>query len=815
LEQRTMETILVTKTQADVDQAMRERGIAKQRQKVERIQNYVSPSQTPAGVALVRRSVEPIVERIKAVIASKGTPGFGGADIPLFEKIDPYLMAYLTMQACIDGAIQRKSLLSVAVTAARAIEAEVNAAQFAKDDPLTWSRIVRRTGNSITNRKRRAKGVIRDRDAQTISWSVNQALKVGTRLVACVEEATGLITTTLLNEMGKSKRLQHRVAFTEKLDEWMADYNAAYVLTKPIFLPMVERPKPWTTIYDGGYYVKPPTARETCLITAITKGHREVLEGADLSSVFQAVNALQETPWAINTDILAVMVHAWEHSMDHPALPDREDRPMPPWTDAEEYDERGGPIRKIWRRQARLAKEHNNTQRGRRLDFLRHIRVAQDYQDVERLYFPYFLDFRGRAYPLSSSISPQGADHSRALLRFAQPKVLGSEGWDWLRIHGANLFGEDKIPFQERIEWVEEHHKLIRACAQDPHGILWWTEADSPWQFLAFCFEYSEACEYSGGPEEYPSSLVVHVDGSCNGLQHYAALLRDEEAGRAVNLVPGDTPQDIYRVVAECTEAKLRAVPEDHPDFWHAQGWLSFGIDRKITKRAVMTVPYAVSYRSALAYVREAVREKIDVGDAENPFGEAITEATLTLGHYVWEAIQEVVTSAIVGMAYLKRVAQICNDHQQPIIWRSPIGLVCYQGYRDTTRRRVRTKFHGSQVVFSVREPLDTLDTRKQLSAIAPNFIHSMDASALMFTVNLLHDQGIRHFAMVHDSYGTHAANMAPLNVALRAVFVAIYQQQNWLLDFAQQTAPIDPGPPPAPGDLDVREVMHSPYFFA
>jgi hypothetical protein len=44
-------------------------------------------------------------------------------------------------------------------------------------------------------------------------------------------------------------------------------------------------------------------------------------------------------------------------------------------------------------------------------------------------------------------------------------------------------------------------------------------------------------------PEEYPSSLPVHMDGSCNGLQHYAALGRDEAGGRAVNLLPADAPQ--------------------------------------------------------------------------------------------------------------------------------------------------------------------------------------------------------------------------------------------------------------------------------
>ena len=43
----------------------------------------------------------------------------------------------------------------------------------------------------------------------------------------------------------------------------------------------------------------------------------------------------------------------------------------------------------------------------------------------------------------------------------------------------------------------------------------------------------------SGNPEEYISHLHIHQDGSCNGLQHYAALGRDIEGAHQVNLGPG------------------------------------------------------------------------------------------------------------------------------------------------------------------------------------------------------------------------------------------------------------------------------------
>ena len=41
------------------------------------------------------------------------------------------------------------------------------------------------------------------------------------------------------------------------------------------------------------------------------------------------------------------------------------------------------------------------------------------------------------------------------------------------------------------------------------------------------------------------------MDGSCNGLQNFSAMLRDEVGGKAVNLIPSDKPQDVYMEVVK------------------------------------------------------------------------------------------------------------------------------------------------------------------------------------------------------------------------------------------------------------------------
>lgn len=105
---------------------------------------------------------------------------------------------------------------------------------------------------------------------------------------------------------------------------------------------------------------------------------------------------------------------------------------------------------------------------------------------------------------------------------------------------------------------MQSHLDDAADSADDPlGGRRWWLEAESPWQALAACCELTAALR-SPDPSAHLCSLPVQLDGSCNGLQHYAALGRDEAGGRAVNLIPTEVspsdpesakPQDVYSKV--------------------------------------------------------------------------------------------------------------------------------------------------------------------------------------------------------------------------------------------------------------------------
>merc|ERR1712070_928083 len=113
-------------------------------------------------------------------------------------------------------------------------------------------------------------------------------------------------------------------------------------------------------------------------------------------------------------------------------------------------------------------------------------------------------------------------------------------------VHLANFAGKDKMSFDDRAKYVDDNMESVRESVRDPFsGNKWWMELDDPFQGLATCREIVHAVD-SGNPETYMCSLPVHMDGSCNGLQHYAAIGRDTIGGKAVNLLEGDGPEDVY-----------------------------------------------------------------------------------------------------------------------------------------------------------------------------------------------------------------------------------------------------------------------------
>lgn len=213
------------------------------------------------------------------------------------------------------------------------------------------------------------------------------------------------------------------------------------------------------------------------------------------------------------------------------------------------------------------------------------MRLACVLRHAEYFYYDMFMDWRGRFYSVGDYINYQGHKLGLALLEFAQPKRLGVEGFDYIKIYGANLYGV-KGTIKARLDWVEHnHHNILGMNREFMRGA---SECEI---FVAFAIEYGRIVN-TENPSEYQSRLPILVDCTCNGLQHLAAMVGDCDLGRDVNLVNDLVLHDVYnRVAVKCATTLEKKC--------------GVRVDRAMIKKVVMTIPYNASKHTIASYLAE------------------------------------------------------------------------------------------------------------------------------------------------------------------------------------------------------------------
>lgn len=679
------------------------------------------------------------------------------------------------------------------------------------------------------------------------AWQNEETVHVGIRLIEAVIEATGLVVMTR-PYAGDAKRDGEYIELAEEYVNILSKRAGALAGIAPMYQPCVVPPKPWTSPTSGGYWAagrKPLT-----LVRAPSKRALERYNDVYMPEVYEAVNTIQNTAWKINKKVLSVVneIINWKNCpvSDVPMMDAQ--RPEKP----DEFTVNDEVLFKAWKKEAAAIYRKEKARVSKRLSMEFIVGQANKFNQFKRIWFPYNMDWRGRVYAVSM-FNPQGNDMTKGLLTLADGKPIGEEGFYWLKIHGANCAGVDKVPFPERIKWVENNVDHIIASAKDPLGYTWWAEQDSPFCFLAFCFEYAGVAHHG---LSYNCSLPLAFDGSCSGIQHFSAMLRDEIGGSAVNLLPSKEVQDIYRIVAdkvvEVLKVDAKQGTADTVELIEKDGemvekyitgtsklanqWLTFGVNRGVTKRSVMTLAYgSKEYGFRDQILEDTINPAIDNGK-----GNMFTQPHQAAGYMaklIWNAVSETVVAAVEAMNWLQQsasllAAEVKDKKTKEVLrkacavhWVTPDGFPVWQEYRKPVQKRLNLMFMGE---FRLQPTVNTtkdsgIDAHKQKSGIAPNFVHSQDGSHLRMTIVHAHRAyGIESFAVIHDSFGTIPADAGSLFKAVRESMVNTYENNDVLADFYEQFADqlhesqLEKMPAlPSKGTLDIRSILDSDFAFA
>eukprot|EP00252_Welwitschia_mirabilis_P023890 TRINITY_DN6880_c0_g2_i1.p1 TRINITY_DN6880_c0_g2~~TRINITY_DN6880_c0_g2_i1.p1 ORF type:complete len:988 (-),score=209.84 TRINITY_DN6880_c0_g2_i1:846-3809(-) len=609
--------------------------------------------------------------------------------------------------------------------------------------------------------------------------------------------------TTVGEKSGKKTRRYGVIECDPLLRKGIGE-NARHMVIP--YMPMLVRPVPWTRYNKGGYLFLPSYVMRI----HGARQQREALKRAppkQLGRVYQVLNILGSTKWRINNRVLDVVDKIWSEGGGIADLVDRRDIPLPEKPETEDEKE----LRK-WRWRMRKTKKENSEMHSQRCDVELKLSVARKMKDESYFYYPHNIDFRGRAYPMHPYLNHLGSDMCRGVLEFAEGRPLGKNGLSWLKIHAANLFGGgvDKLSFESRMAFIEDNMNDIIDSAEKPlNGRRFWLQAEDPFQFLATSMNIADALKCSN-PESFVCYTPVHQDGSCNGLQHYAALGRDRLGAEAVNLTCGDKPADVYSEIAARVDQIMRMdASKDISTSKHAH-WarmLLGQVDRKLVKQTVMTSVYGVTFVGAREQLKKRLKERGIFSDETDLYNASLYAARVTLA-----ALGEMFKAARSIMSWLGDCAKVIAAENQTVRWTTPLGLPVVQPYHKRSKKIIKTSLQ----FMALQEESNQVMVQRQRTAFPPNFVHSLDSSHMMMTALACNKAGLI-FAGVHDSYWTHASDVDTMNRILREKFVELYKQPilEDLLESFQKSFPNMVFPPlPERGDFVLEEVSNSPYFF-
>jgi DNA-directed RNA polymerase len=589
------------------------------------------------------------------------------------------------------------------------------------------------------------------------------------------------------------------------------DGHAIREKLRPRYLPMVITPLAWQEKNDhqdraeGGY-----VRIRTPLISKITKSQREYLLRADLNRVFDCLNAVCSVGLRINKRMLAVVEHVWNTGGGVMGIPKRDPEPIP--DRPADYKSMDALTRQKWRRSCCAIHRRNIATKSERKQVISTIAIAEQFVDEETIYYPHQMDYRGRCYPISQPLHHQGMDHHVSMMQF-------SNGLDApvseVFVHAANCYGYDKVSYKEREEWGHANMRAMLECAEDPQGTEFWRLADKPFQFLAACF----ALRY---PED-AAHLPISSDGTCNGLQHYAAMLRDDKLARLVNLIPGYKPESIYTIV---TENLVKSVNED---IINAVGQVQYAGEnntlksitirelaklslpfaiRKVVKQPVMTDLYGVTLTGARLQVQGILSQSPTVTK------EMRFPLAMYLARKILSSIGDVCASARAAMEWIRGSASLICDENRPVVWHTPLGLPVVQPHRRLGKYKIETIMQ--KITLAVHDMDLPVNKRQQVDGSAPNLLHSLDSTHMLITAKACRDLGL-DFMATHDRFFSHAATKHVIANINRKQFIKVHEvpylqvlQDQWM-----KTHPdIKFKPCPQPGSLDISCVLNSPYFF-
>lgn len=787
---------------------------------------------TTGGMHLTRTYLKPVTEAVVAKLSERDHVLSKESELQyVLKSLDPEVLALCILQHGLHSVAQRTQLVRACVNIGLAINRELWAKGLLDTDRKLARKVTKAAKANrgrVDSRFRYAKDLAATNGYRAKTWARPDIVRAGNW--ACNILCTALPNIFVRVDVDGGMKELH-IDVTHEAVAMAQEAVTQAVLQNPTYQPRAEKPADWAS-FNMRIAEDPRVGTGATLLRT---HHKDLMSAAahainsgQMQPALDGINTLQSVPWKINGWMLSVIQRCWDLNLGVPGLPMKDLIALPERMGREEFNKLPVGERSLFARQRRTIEAVNRGAVSDAILFREDMGIAGNMLDRPCFYVPMNCDWRGRVYGLSH-FNFQREDRVRALFMFANGAPIGDEGIEWLKVHVANCGDFDKIskrPIKERIEWTNANIETLTEYVNSPFAHMGWTKADKPFLFLAACRELVRAI--TTGPT-YVCTLPVSFDGSCSGLQHLCAMTRAPE-GQLVNLTNNEVPADVYQTVAD--KAKERIEQESElPEL--AKLCLSYGVNRSLVKRNVMTFSYSSKefgmHQQHLEDTMEPLKLKVLKGELDDhPFGddEGYT-ASKYLAKHVYATIKDVVKMPAEAMGFMQSLARALAHEGKPLRWTSPAGIPWINRYHDKTTERVELWLNDNGVKSKYRMTVATGEEKpiakdKVSAGVAPNLVHACDAAHLLLTVRACASEGITNIATVHDSFGCLPSQATRLNQLLREQFLKMYAEHDVLAELrASALADLTPANwdkvprLPEKGALNLEEVLNAKYAFA
>lgn len=483
---------------------------------------------------------------------------------------------------------------------------------------------------------------------------------------------------------------------------------------------------------------------------------------------FEEINRIQETRFVINKPLLAILKSYYDKNVIFTKFPMKEDQTMETHmaiADKEitEWDA------------ARYAKslredDYEYVPLGQRqMNKVRHVhkmecqetvrktndifKKAEEFSKFDGVYFSVYVDDRMRRYTYvhTGSLTYMGSSLAKALLHLGDKEAFDIVGLRNLFLTLANCLGYDKESLTMKLPKAVEFWTANRDdFFNDNYDVFFelQDEMDDPIQGMAICIELvnHERAEACG--EVYLSGILCHKDARCSGAAIIGTMLQDKRATTltsVVDIVMEDEAKlpDAYMNAAETgRELNTCAYFNEHDDVLFS---------RSTWKNPTMT---RASYGCSESTIHKGADDKKIGGnmklfkDNNLDFGQC-TDFT--------KLMMKALDKSLPGNSmYLKSIKAASKEVLLTNgVWKYKIPMNGFPVVRRKVKvkeQRLSTPKGFSRVDLVFYTPTDKLDLNESLQAVAPDLVHSIDASLLVMVGQ---DMKVP-MATVHDSIATH-----------------------------------------------------------